>query len=106
MPRSKLWLNDIDQGTHLRGRHLCVAFRAPAAGTKRTAGHGGHRRHRAQRRAAVDVRRIRRPCGIKAGDLSDYVSKAGQRYGSDAYFNGGTARGIIPWIRRRRSESP
>ena len=26
---------------------------------------------------------------IKAGDISGYVSKAGPRYGSDAYFSGG-----------------
>jgi beta-galactosidase len=31
---------------------------------------------------------------IKAGDISGYVSKAGQRYGSDAYFTGGKGRGI------------
>jgi beta-galactosidase len=31
---------------------------------------------------------------IKAGDLSGYVSKAGDRYGSDAYFTGGKGRGL------------
>jgi beta-galactosidase len=31
---------------------------------------------------------------IKAGDISGYVSKAGQRYGSDTYFSGGAPRGI------------
>jgi beta-galactosidase len=31
---------------------------------------------------------------IKAGDISGYVSKAGQRYGSDTYFNGGVPGGI------------
>jgi beta-galactosidase len=31
---------------------------------------------------------------IKAGDISGYVSKAGQRYGSDAYFSGGVPGGI------------
>jgi beta-galactosidase len=31
---------------------------------------------------------------IKAGDISGYVSKAGQRYGSDTYFSGGAPGGI------------
>jgi len=31
---------------------------------------------------------------IKAGNLSGYVSKAGERYGSDTYFRGGYSRGI------------
>src|SRR3984893_1155734 len=31
---------------------------------------------------------------IKAGDISGYVSKAGQRYGSDAYFSGGGPGGL------------
>ena len=31
---------------------------------------------------------------IKSGDISGYVSKAGQRYGSDAYFSGGAPGGI------------
>jgi beta-galactosidase len=31
---------------------------------------------------------------IKAGDISGYVSKGGQRYGSDMYFVGGKPRGV------------
>ena len=31
---------------------------------------------------------------IKAGDISGYVSKDGDRYGSDTYFSGGAAGGI------------
>jgi beta-galactosidase len=31
---------------------------------------------------------------IKAGDISGYVSKEGDRYGSDTYFSGGAAGGI------------
>jgi len=31
---------------------------------------------------------------IKAGNMSGYVSKAGERYGSDTYFRGGNGRGI------------
>jgi beta-galactosidase len=31
---------------------------------------------------------------IKAGDISGYESKDGQRYGSDMYFAGGTGRGV------------
>jgi len=33
---------------------------------------------------------------IKAGDISGYVSKDGQRYGSDMYFAGGNAGGVNP----------
>jgi beta-galactosidase len=31
---------------------------------------------------------------IKAGSMSGYVSKAGERYGSDTYFTGGNGRGL------------
>jgi beta-galactosidase len=31
---------------------------------------------------------------IKAGDIAGYASKDGQRFGSDTYFSGGTARGV------------
>ena len=33
---------------------------------------------------------------IKAGDISGYLTKAGQRYGSDTYFSGGKAGSINP----------
>jgi beta-galactosidase len=33
---------------------------------------------------------------IKAGDISGYFTKTGQRYGSDAYFSGGVAGSINP----------
>ncbi|HTB88400.1 MAG TPA: glycoside hydrolase family 2 TIM barrel-domain containing protein [Steroidobacteraceae bacterium] len=33
---------------------------------------------------------------IKAGDISGYTAEDGQRFGSDAYFVGGTAHGINP----------
>jgi beta-galactosidase len=33
---------------------------------------------------------------IKAGDISSYISKDGQRYGSDMYFVGGNAGGVNP----------
>src|SRR5258708_15164373 len=33
---------------------------------------------------------------IKAGDISGYFTKAGQRYGSDAYFNGYGGGSINP----------
>jgi beta-galactosidase len=37
-----------------------------------------------------------RVVNIKAGDISGCVSKGGQRFGSDMYFNGGTGRGVNP----------
>jgi beta-galactosidase len=33
---------------------------------------------------------------IKAGDIGGYVSKHGERFGSDSYFTGGTAHGVSP----------
>ena len=33
---------------------------------------------------------------IKAGDIGGYLSKQGERFGSDAYFAGGTAHGVSP----------
>jgi beta-galactosidase len=33
---------------------------------------------------------------IKAGDISGYVSRDGQRYGSDTYFIGGKGKGVNP----------
>jgi beta-galactosidase len=37
-----------------------------------------------------------RVVSIKAGDIAAYVSKDGQRFGSDTYFAGGTAHGVNP----------
>jgi beta-galactosidase len=37
-----------------------------------------------------------RVVNIKAGDISGYASKGGQRFGSDAYFVGGIAHGVNP----------
>jgi beta-galactosidase len=37
-----------------------------------------------------------RVVNIKAGDIAGYASKGAQRFGSDAYFVGGTAHGINP----------
>jgi beta-galactosidase len=40
---------------------------------------------------------------IKAGDISGYLTKTGQRYGSDDYFSGGNAGSINP-LDKRASE--
>jgi beta-galactosidase len=37
-----------------------------------------------------------RVVNIKAGDISGYAAKDGQRFGSDMYFVGGTAQGVNP----------
>ena len=37
-----------------------------------------------------------RVVNIKAGDIAGYASKDGTRFGSDAYFAGGTAHGVNP----------
>ena len=37
-----------------------------------------------------------RVVNIKAGDISGYASRDGHRFGSDAYFVGGTAHGVNP----------
>ena len=83
----------------MRGRHLRVALRSSTC------------RDRTHLRAAADIAGAALvdsmqwtfsgsldSVRIKAGDISGYVSNAGQRYGSDAYFSGGNAR----WHQSRR----
>ena len=91
----RLWVNDGDQGTTPCEAGIC-AWRSvrlrPGPNILR---------------AAADIDRVTRfdsmqwtfsgsldSVRIKAGDISGYVSKAGQRYGSDAFFSGGVPGGI------------
>jgi beta-galactosidase len=93
--QARLWLNDTDQGMKACVGGIClwqsVHLRPGSNKLRATAEINGT--------ALIDtmqwtffgsVDRVR----IKAGDLSGYVSKAGERYGSDTYFNGGTSGGI------------
>jgi beta-galactosidase len=94
-PQARLWLNDTDQGMQACVGGICLwhaVHLLPGSNQLRaTAEINGT--------ALIDAMqwtfsgsddRVR----IKAGDISGYASKAGQRYGSDNYFDGGTAGGI------------
>jgi beta-galactosidase len=93
--QARLWLNDTDQGVRACADGIClwrsVRLRPGPNELRATADINGT--------ALIDtmqwtlsgpVDRFR----IKAGDISGYTSRAGQRYGSDSYFHGGTAGGI------------
>jgi beta-galactosidase len=93
--QATLWVNDGDQGTapceggiclwrsvHLRPGTNMLRGAADAAGETLS--------DSMQWTFSGSVDSVR----IKAGDISGYVSKAGQRYGSDTYFSGGVPGGI------------
>ena len=93
--RAKLWLNDIDQGATACAGGIClwrsVRLRPGSNELRATADINGTALIDTLQwtfSGAVDSFRI------KAGDISSYTSRAGQRYGSDSYFTGGTAGGI------------
>ena len=93
--RAKLWLNDIDQGATACAGGIClwrsVRLRPGSNELRATADINGTALIDTMQwtfSGAVDSFRI------KAGDISGYTSRAGQRYGSDSYFTGGTAGGI------------
>jgi beta-galactosidase len=91
----RLWLNDKDQGTTPCAGGLCqwrsvrlqpgkneLRATADIAGTVLT--------DTLQWTISGSTDAVR----IKAGDISGYVSKAQDRYGSDTYFSGGAAGGV------------
>ena len=95
MAQATLWLNGADQGVQSCAGGVCL-WRAVhlLQGTN-------------ELRAATDIGgealtdtirwNFSGSAGtvrIKAGDLSGYESKIGERYGSDMYFSGGVGRGI------------
>src|ERR1700676_1368559 len=93
--QAKLWVNDGDQGTvpceggiclwrsvHLRPGTNMLRGAADAAGETLS--------DSMQWTFSGSADSVR----IKAGDISGYVSKAGQRFGSDTYFSGGVPGGI------------
>jgi beta-galactosidase len=91
----RLWLNDTDQGMQACAGGIClwhsVHLRPGSNELRATAEIDGT--------ALIDTMQWRfsgsaDSVRIKAGDMSGYRSKAGQRYGSDTYFIGGTAGGI------------
>jgi beta-galactosidase len=93
--QARLWLNDTDQGVQACADGICqwrsVRLRPGSNELRATAEING--------RALIDTMQwtFSGPVDgfrIKAGDISGYTSRAGQRYGSDSYFNGGTAHGI------------
>jgi beta-galactosidase len=92
---SRLWLNDRDQGTASCAGGMCqwhsVHLLPGANELRATAEIGGT--------ALIDTMQwtfsgSTDSVRIKAGDISGYASKDGDRYGSDTYFSGGAAGGI------------
>jgi len=91
----RLWVNDADQGMTPCEGGIC-AWRSvhlqPGPNTLRAAADiaGAAQVDSMQWTFLGSPDSVR----IKAGDISGYVSKAGQRFGSDAYFSGGVPGGI------------
>jgi beta-galactosidase len=93
--QAKLWLNDRDQGVAPCMGGICLWHSVHLlSGTnelRATADMAGTALTDSMRWAfsgsPASVR-------IKAGDISGYLTKAGQRYGSDSYFSGGLAGSI------------
>ena len=91
----RLWVNDADQGMTPCEGGIC-AWRSvhlqPGPNTLRAAADiaGAAQVDSMQWTFLGSPDSVR----IKAGDISGYVSKARQRYGSDAYFSGGVPGGI------------
>jgi beta-galactosidase len=91
----RLWVNDVDRGTTPCEGGICVwrsVHLRPGPNVLRaTADIAGSTLFDSMQwtfSGSLDSVRI------KAGDISGYVSKAGQRYGSDFYFSGGVPGGI------------
>jgi beta-galactosidase len=95
--QARLWLNDLDQGVKACTGGICLwqsVHLQPGLNQLRATADidGAALADTTQWTFSGSPARY----WIKAGDLSTYVSKSGQRYGSDAFFNGGTAGGINP----------
>ena len=91
----RLWLNDTDQGMRACAGGICLWHSVqllPGSNELRATADidGTPLIDTMQWTFSGSVDSVR----IKAGDISGYASKAGQRYGSDNYFSGGTAGGI------------
>jgi beta-galactosidase len=91
----RLWLNDTDQGMKACVGGICLwhsVHLLPGSNKLRATAeiNGTALIDTMQWTFSGSLDRVR----IKAGDISGYASKAGQRYGSDTYFTGGTAGGI------------
>jgi beta-galactosidase len=95
--QARLWLNDRDQGVAPCTGGICLwHFVHLMPGTndlRATADMAGTVLTDSMRWTfSGSMASVR----IKAGDISGYLTKAGQRYGSDAYFSGGKAGSINP----------
>jgi beta-galactosidase len=94
---ARLWVNDRDQGLTSCVGGICLwrsVHLSPGANLMRaTATIGGSQAEDSIRWTfSGSPDRVR----IKSGDISGYVSRTGQRYGSDMYFDGGSGRSINP----------
>ena len=95
--QARLWLNDRDQGVAPCAGGICLWHSVHlASGTndlRATADSAGTPLTDSLRWTfSGSMAGVR----IKAGDISGYLTKAGQRYGSDTYFVGGEAGSINP----------
>jgi beta-galactosidase len=93
--QAKLWVNDVDQGMTPCEGGICIwrsMHLRPGPNMLRAAADvaGATLFDSMQWTFSGSLDSVR----IKAGDISGYVSKAGQRYGSDTYFSGGVPGGI------------
>jgi len=95
--QARLWLNDRDQGLAPCAGGICrwhsVHLMSGTNGLRATADIAGTALTDSMRWTfSGSIANLR----IKAGDLSGYLTREGQRYGSDAYFSGGVAGSINP----------
>jgi beta-galactosidase len=95
--QARLWLNDRDQGAAPCTGGICLwhsVHLVPGTNDLRaTAAMAGTALTDSMRWVFSGSLASAR---IKAGDISGYLTKAGQRYGSDTYFDGGKAGSINP----------
>jgi len=95
--QARLWLNDRDQGVAPCTGCICrwhsVHLMSGTNDLRATADMAGTVLTDSMRWTfSGSIAGVR----IKAGDISGYFTKGGQRYGSDAYFSGGVAGSINP----------
>jgi beta-galactosidase len=95
--RARLWLNGRDQGATACADGIClwhsVQLLPGTNDLRATAEVGGAMLSDALQWNFSGSPRIVR---IKVGDISGYMSRENQRYGSDTYFTGGEAQGVNP----------
>jgi beta-galactosidase len=95
--RARLWLNDRDEGATACAGGICLwhsVHLLPGTNDLRATAEVGD----AALSDALEWKFSGSPAivRIKAGDISGYVSRGNQRYGSDTYFSGGEGKRVNP----------